>query len=199
MTQFKNRPRAKTLFTILTLTLGFATFAHAGNVNGDAFSVTLPNGFGDAQSQKQTLDSPSGPITQVTYISKSQDGSAVILGYSEFSGTITDPDATLKSGRDSLLKSLGATAKNERSAEVSGHPARTFLYSATSPRLVFGRTDLVVVGPRMYQLIYLGFTQEAIQQADVQGMFSSFRVSDPTPAPSPAAAGDGAAGQASDD
>ena len=112
----------------------------------------------------------------------------MILGYSQFSGKITDPDATLASGRDSLLKQLGATASNERDVKVSGHPARTFMYSASSPRAVFGRTDLVVVGPRMYQLIYLGFTQEALQKADVQSMFSTFNVEEIEETPAPAAA-----------
>jgi len=170
------RPLARTLVITFVLSLAIATVAQAGQVKGDAFSVTLPDGFGNAQQQKQTVQSPSGPINVVTYISKAEDGSAVIIGYSEFSGTITDPGATLTSGRDSLLKSLGATANNEKDVEVSGHPARTFNYSATSPRTVFGRTDLVVVGPRMYQLIYLGFTQEALQKGDVQGMFSTFKV-----------------------
>jgi len=178
MKKFAKRPLARTLLFAFVFTLSLATVAQAGQVKGDVFSVTLPDGFGNAQQQKQTVESPSGPINVVTYISKADDGSAVILGYSEFSGTITDPSATLSSGRDSLLKSLGATAKNERDVEVSGHPARTFNYSATEPRTVFGRTDLVVVGPRMYQLIYLGFTQEALQRADIQGMFTSFKVSE---------------------
>jgi hypothetical protein len=185
MKKFSKRPLAM-LFTFV-FTLSLATVAQAGQVKGDAFSVTLPDGFGSAQQQKQTVDSPSGPINVVTYIAKADDGSAVILGYSEFSGKITDPAATLSSGRDSLLQSLGATAKNERDVEVSGHPARTFNYSATQPRTVFGRTDLVVVGPRMYQLIYLGFTQEALQKADVQGMFTSFKVQEIETEQAPAA------------
>lgn len=193
MKMFSKRPLARTLVVAFVFTLSLAAVAQAEQVKGDAFSVTLPDGFGNAQQQKQTVQSPSGPINVVTYISKSGDGSAVILGYSEFSGKITDPDATLDSGRDSLLKSLGASAKGEREVQVSGHPARTFNYSATSPRVVFGRTDLVVVGPRMYQLIYLGFSEEALQKGDVQNMFSTFKVSETTAA---GAAGDAAAGGA---
>lgn len=181
------RPLAATPWIALVFTLSLATVAQAGQVKGDAFSVTLPDGFADPQQQKQTVQSPSGPISVVTYISKANDGSAVILGYSEFSGVITDAPATLASGRDSLLKSLGATANSERAVEVSGHPARTFNYSATSPRTIFGRTDLVVVGPRMYQLIYLGFTQDGLQKADVQSMFSTFKVKDVEPKAEPAA------------
>jgi len=174
---FSTRALARTtLLFVFTLTV--AMTAQAGQVRGDAFSVTLPDGFGNAQQQKQTVNSPSGPINVVTYISKSADGSAVILGYSQFSGKITDPGATLASGRDSLLKSLGAVAKSERNVKVSGHPGRTFLYSASNPRPVFGRTDLVVVGPRMYQLIYLGFEQDGIEKDDVQNMFSTFKVSE---------------------
>jgi hypothetical protein len=173
------------MFAVFTLSL--ATVAQAGQVKGDAFSVTLPEGFGNAEQQKQTVNSPSGPISVVTYISKSNEGSAVILGYSELSGKIMDPDAQLAESRDSLLKQLGATASDERTTKVSGHPARSFNYSASSPRAVFGRTDLVVVGPRIYQLIYLGFTQDEVQKHDVQGMFSTFSVKETGSKPAAAA------------
>jgi hypothetical protein len=189
--KFARKPLARTLLVFAVFTLGLAGAAQAAQVKGDAFSVTLPDGFGSPQQQKQTVNSASGPINVVTYISKASDGSAVILGYSQFSGMIKDPDATLASGRDSLLKSLGATAKDERAVKVSGHPGRTFAYSAASPRPIFGRTDLVVVGPRMYQLVYLGFDQESLDKADVQNMFSTFKVTE--------AGSGGSAGQASAD
>lgn len=163
---------------VLTVAVSLpGAFAHAAErFETEAFTVEVPEVLGEFAKQEQTIQDASGPIRQVTWVAKSDDGSACIVAYSEMSGKILDPDAMMKSGRDSLLKSLNATLENERRSDADGAPKLSLNYSAASPRPIFARTDFLVSGQRMYQVIFLGSTPEARQNADVARLFQSFRL-----------------------
>ncbi|HEU5163547.1 MAG TPA: hypothetical protein VFV54_10405 [Thermoanaerobaculia bacterium] len=147
-------------------------------VQQESWSITLPAGFGEFAKQQQTVKSANGDIQQVTYVSKGTGGSAVIVTYGQMTGKILDPTATMNGGRDSLLKSLGAKLENEAAVEIDGKPGLSISYSAEKPRPIFARTDLVVAGPRMYQVIYLGGSAEALASEGTQQMFKSFDVNE---------------------
>lgn len=161
------------LLIVGVLALPFS--AAAQSQADEEFVLELPEGFSEFQRTEQTVPTPSGPITQVTYLSKSDQG-AFIVTYSDVNDQITDPGAMMESGRDSLLKSINASLEDEQEISLDGQPGMSFRYKADQPRPVYARTDLVVVGPRMYQVIFLGFTEEARDRADVASSFSSFRV-----------------------
>lgn len=156
--------------------LVFPTAMLASNVENEDFAVTLPEGYSEFAHQVQKVASPSGEIHQSTWVSKGADGSAFIVTYGDLSGPITDPEAAMTSGRDSLLKSLNASLEQEREIEIDGNPARTFEFSSQGETPIFARTDLAVTGPRMYQVIFLGFSEEARQSAGVDQFFRSFDI-----------------------
>ena len=158
-----------------TVALVPAVFAQTP-VQQESWSITLPAGFSEFAKQQQTVKSENGDIQQVTYVSKGTAGNAVIVTYGQMSGKILDPAATMNGGRDSLLKSLGARLENEATVEIDGKPGLSISYSAEKPRPIFARTDLVVAGPRMYQVIYLGASADAIVSETTQQMFKSFDV-----------------------
>ncbi|MGA7616223.1 MAG: hypothetical protein WBX15_13695 [Thermoanaerobaculia bacterium] len=160
-----------------------AAIAETGpHVDNSQFTLTLPAGFGQFAKQEQTVASPNGPIKQTTWVSKAKDGSAFIVSLSKMPGKILDPKAMMDSGRDSLLKSLNATLENESKKEFEGHPGRSILYSASSPRPIFARTDLVISNDSMFQLIYLGFDQSTRQAPEITNSFGSFEVKESAPA-----------------
>lgn len=150
-------------------------------VNTDAFSVSLPAGFSEFAKQEQVVKTPTGPMNQVTYVSKSPNGEACIVTYGEMSGPILDPKAMMVSGRDGLVKSLGATIEAEKELEINGKKGMTFLYSAAQPRPIFARTDMVVSGARLYNVIYIGPSAEARSNQDVESLFSSFKLASAAP------------------
>jgi hypothetical protein len=160
---------------LLTVALAPAGLAQTP-VERDSFRITLPAGFEEFARQQQTVKSATGDIKQVTYVSKGTGGNAVIVTYGQMAGKILDASATMTSGRDSLLKSLGATLMNERQVEIDGKPGLSISYTAEKPRPIFARTDLVVAGPRMYQVIFLGASAEALASEATQRMFASFDV-----------------------
>jgi hypothetical protein len=163
--------------SLLTLILAAAALAQTP-VQQDSFSITLPAGFGEFARQEQTVKSQNGDIKQVTYVSKGLQGNAVIVTHGTMTGKILDPAAMMGSGRDSLVKSLGAKLESEKQLEIDGKPALSIAFTAEKPRPIFARTDLVVAGPRMYQIIFLGSSAEALANDSTQVMFSSFDVNE---------------------
>ncbi|MEO8218256.1 MAG: hypothetical protein ABI718_14340 [Acidobacteriota bacterium] len=159
-------------------------------VTEEGFTIQFPTTFSKPARQVQTIKSESGPIKQVTFVSKSPEGVACVMAYSELTGDILDPKKMMESGRDSLLKSLNAQIESEKDDDIDGHPGMSFLYSASAPKAIAARTDLLVAGPRMYQLIYITPSVEARQQPSAQECFSGFKVTSVTtaaPTPEPAA------------
>ena len=160
---------------VMALALVPAGFAQMP-VDRESFSITLPTGFGEFARQQQTVKSQSGDIQQVTYVSKGVGGNAVIVTYGTMSGKILEPATMMGSGRDSLVKSLGAKLESEKQLEIDGKPALSIMFTAEKPRPIFARTDLVVAGPRMYQVIFLGSSADALWHESTEQMFSSFDI-----------------------
>jgi hypothetical protein len=160
----------------LILVSGSARAEMGATFATDGFSLTLPVGFSEFARQEQVVKTPTGPMKQVTYVSKSPNGEACIVSYGEMSGPILDAKAMIASGRDGLVKSLGATIEAEKEFDANGNQALTFLYSAAQPRPIFARTDMVVSGARLYNVIYIGPSAEARANQDIDALFSSFKL-----------------------
>jgi len=159
--------------------------AVAETVRNDEFRLTFPNWCGGVQKQEQKVGTPSGDqLNVVTYKAAAENGAPCILSYSEFPGVITDPESTMDNGRDEFLRSLGIPAKieNQKDVKVNGQPGLSFRFSADQPRPIFGRTDLVVSGNRLYHLIFVGFSAEQRTEAESSEFFRSFFVEAPAAA-----------------
>lgn len=153
--------------------------ATAEKLSEEEFSIELPSLCGQAQMQKQQVDAPSGPIDVVTYVARGEDGSACIVTYSELSGPITDAAATIDSGRDSLLTQLNVQLERESHIDVNGFEGRSFQFSTSDPRPVFGRADMVVADDRLYQVIYIGYTTDARNAVEASTLFGSLDIEAP--------------------
>lgn len=169
---FKRISAAAFLMTLAVATIGFAQTP----VDQDSFSILLPTGFSEFARQTQTVKSENGDIQQVTYVSKGLQGNAIIVTHGTMSGKILEPAKMMESGRDSLIKSLGAKLENQKQFEIDGKPALSISFTAEKPRPIFARTDLVVAGPRLYQVIFLGSSAEALGADSTQALFQSFDI-----------------------
>lgn len=166
---------SKAKWAILTILVAFvAAMALGEDVDTNRFHVTFPEWCGQINKTEQNVNSPSGPIQQVTYRGTVQGGAACIVTFSQLKATINDPMAMMKSGRDSLLNALKAKLENENDTKIAGQPGMTLLYSATSQRPIFARTDLIVRDKRMYQIIFIGFSQDQRSKAESSPLFNSF-------------------------
>lgn len=142
--------------------------AHAN----DGFTVSLPAGYGEFSKQVQTTKSPEGEIETTNWVSKAPTGEAVIVTSSRLPGKILDPHKMIESTRASLLQSLNATLESEepRPGEL------------TSTRMLFRnnaayfRARFTVVDDHLYQLLYVGRSEEQRTAPAVGAMFDSFKV-----------------------
>lgn len=168
----------KVLRTMVSLVAAVAIAAPmaASQVENSDFAVMLPEGYSEFMRQVQKVKAPSGEIEQVTYVSKAADGSAFIVTFGDLSGPITDPEAAMDGGRDSLVKSLNAAIERESAMQIDGLPGRSFEFSSQGQTPIFARTAFAVTGPRMYQVIFLGYSPEARANPNVQSFFDSFDV-----------------------
>lgn len=148
------------------------------------FSVELPPNCTGAKKQVQNIDSPSGPIVNVTYIAQGSDG-ICIVGYSELTGPITEPEMMIDSGRDSLMTELATSIEMESSTDNGDLVGRTIRYSGGAARALYGRTDFVVADDRLYQVVFIGFSGDSRTAVEESPFFSSFDVKVPEREPKP--------------
>lgn len=160
----------KTLFSAVAAVL-LAVAANAAPVKTDAFSIILPEGFGEFATQAQKTDSPEGKIDTTNWISKAPTGEAVVVTVSTMPAPITDAGKAMDGMRESLLKSLNATLESEE--KIDDGRAANLLFKSSG---AFLRSKLLVDGNRMMQVLYVGRSEEQRGAATVGEIFQSFQV-----------------------
>ncbi|MGZ5444542.1 MAG: hypothetical protein ACXW5U_22135 [Thermoanaerobaculia bacterium] len=160
----------KTLLSAVAAVL-LAVAVNAAPVKTDAFSIILPEGFGEFATQAQKTDSPEGKIDTTNWISKAPTGEAVVVTVSTMPAPITDAGKAMDGMRESLLKSLNATLESEEKID-EGRAANLLFKSGGA----FLRSKLVVDGNRMMQVLYVGRSEEQRGAATVGAIFQSFQV-----------------------
>lgn len=145
------------------------------------FSITLPAGFAAFASQSQTAKQGEGTIQTTTYVSKAPTNEAIIVSVSKMPAKITDADKAFAGTRDSVLKSLNATLETEE--KVAGDPpADRLLFKTTTANPVFCQSRLTAKDDRLYQLLYVGRSEEQRKAPAVAALFDSFHIADAPPA-----------------
>lgn len=173
----------KSIFTIaaraaaVVLFAGAAHVATAQHVEAGAFTITLPEGYAAFTKQEQTVPSPDGEIKATNWISKAPTGEAVVVTMSRMPGKILSPEAMIDSTRDSLLKALGATLESEKKADAANESLLFFKSAAA----VF-ESRLVVEDDRLFQLLYVGRSEEQRTAPAVTQLFESFSIAKAEPA-----------------
>lgn len=161
----------------------FALAADPTPVSNDSFAITLPAGFSAFEEKTQSSKGEEGTIETHNWISKAPTGEAIVVTVSTMPGKILDPAKLMNATRDSLLKSLNATVENEE--KVDGDvPATRILFKSSGATPVFLRARMAVRGDQMYQVLYVGRSEEQRSSAVVAGAFDSFRLAPPVQAAS---------------
>jgi hypothetical protein len=147
-------------------------------VHNDAFDITLPVGFSAFTEQAQSVKGTDGMIETKNWISKSPTGEAVVVTVSKMPGKILDAEKLLSSTRDSLLKSLNATLENEEK-QADGSVVLTFRSNSAA----FLRSRLDVRDTNLYQLLYVGRSEEQRAMPATASLFETYRITAPAAAP----------------
>jgi len=163
---------------VLLFVANLAGAQEATRVENEFFSLTLPVGFGAFASQQQTVKGADGAdISTTNWVSKAPTGEAVVVTVSKMSGKILDPEKLMASTRDSLLKSLNAKLENEQKIE-GAMPATVFTFRSESASPAFLTSRLVVNNDKLYQVLYVGRSEEQRSGAAATQLFESFKVTE---------------------
>lgn len=170
----------------MTVALLVTLAAAATEYKDQNFQLNLPAAFG---APAKATASASGIETE-TWVSKATTGEAVVVSMSKMPAKITDPVKVMDSTRDSLLKSLKGTLESEQNVP-SDMPSRVLVFKTAN---AFLRSRLVVDNDRLYQLLYVGRSDQQRADPAVLQMFDSFKITAPpmtsnstTTMPAPAA------------
>lgn len=163
---------------VLAVVASAGANAQTAPVVNDAFTISLPSGYAEFAKQVQTSKAPAGEIETTNWVSKAPTGEAVIVTSSRMPGKILDPQKLITSTRASLLKSLNATleAEEPRPGEL---PSTRLLFRSDA---AWFRARFTVDDDRLYQLLYVGRSEEQRSAPAVAAMFDSFRVTAATDA-----------------
>ncbi|HUJ15424.1 MAG TPA: hypothetical protein VL284_16680 [Thermoanaerobaculia bacterium] len=160
------------LIVVVGLAAAAAFAAEPTQVQNDQFSMTLPTGFGDFAKQTQTVSSPDGKKTEVTtYVSKSPTGEVAVVSVSKMPGKVDDADKLFASTRDALLKTTNGTLDKEEKLPGSNPGERLWFHSSNG---AFLRSRLLVVGDTLYNVLYVGHSEEQRNNPAVASMLDTF-------------------------
>jgi hypothetical protein len=159
-------------FAVLLTIAGAGAHADNAPVANDGFTVSLPAGYAEFTKQVQTTKAPEGEIETATWISKAPTGEAVVVTSSKLPGKILDPQKLITSTRASLLKSLNATLESEEPRPGDLPSTRMFFRSDAA----FFRARFTVVDDRLYQILYVGRSEDQRAAPTVSTLFDSFHV-----------------------
>jgi len=143
------------------------------------FSLTLPPGFSEFQSQKTTQATPAGPI-ELNILQSENSRGACVAGFSDFpeaSFMGRPPQKMLEDGRDGALKNINGTLEKQENINVQGRTGLAVYASANSEgRPIYVRFSFVLDKPRIYQIGFIGYDRAELDKPDVQAYFESFHL-----------------------
>jgi len=140
----------------------------AAEISGDTFHLALPAQFGAAVKSTTTKDN----IQTDTWVSKAPSGEAVVVSVSKMPAKIADPTKLIDSTRDSLLQSVKGTLESDQ-AITGALPARSVVFRSG---MAFLRSRLTVDGDRLYDVLYVGRSEEQRNAPGVGQVFDSFQI-----------------------
>jgi hypothetical protein len=143
------------------------------------FSLTLPPGFGEFQSSKNTQSTAAGPV-ELTILQSETSRGGCVLGYSDFPAVSfkgRTPQKMLEDGRDGALKNINGTLEKEENITVQGRTGLVVYGSASqNGKQVYVLFKFILDKPRAYQIGFLAEDRAELDKADVQAYFDSFHL-----------------------
>jgi len=157
-------------FLAIALTAAAAFAAEPTPVQNDAFSLTLPTGFGQFAKTTQSVPSPGGKKTDVTtWISDSPTGEKIIVVQSKLPGKVDDAGKLFSSARDGMVNGQHLTLDNEQKVNDT---TENLNFHAGSKYM---RSRFVLVGgDTLYQVFYIGNSTEQRDNPAITSMFDAF-------------------------
>lgn len=143
------------------------------------FSITYPGN--SAAPDKQTVPVPTeiGNIDMNMYLVDAGD-KAFMTAYADYPDKLiaeSDPQTMLDMGRDGAITNVNGKLLREKDHKVQGFPAKEFYARGKQgDQDVFMRANIIMANARLYQVLYLGFTEDALDSQEADDYMASFKI-----------------------
>jgi len=134
----------------------------------------------------QRLDTPSGQlvITSYTVTNKQDTYSVAYVDYMESLFTQKDIKTILDQSCAGAVQNADAQSDKQEDFLFAGrYPGRHLYYSGVERKMkehlgkvFFGRADIIIVKPRLYQIGYLSSNKDDLSKPEVLAFFASFKI-----------------------
>ena len=143
------------------------------------FSVEFPEGLGEPGIQSIPVKTEIGEVTMHTFMVDA-GSRAFFMAYSDYPEDLIaaqDAKTVLDNGRDGALANINGTLKEERNYTFESYPAKEF-YAAGKQQGndIYVRSNIIFVKERLYQVVYLSFSEEALTGEEANTYVSSFKL-----------------------
>ncbi|HUO83696.1 MAG TPA: hypothetical protein VM534_01155 [Thermoanaerobaculia bacterium] len=162
---------------LVVLVAATPLWAAGTKIAGDEFGIELPQGFPDAAKNETSAEVEGQTITTTTYVSRIPTGT-FIFAFSDFGVVPADPGLEMAKAKDQLLQAVKGAAKSLAETPFHGHPSMRMVFAGSGQIPQYGRVRLVFAGARLYQVIYLAGSEDALSAPEVSSSFESLSLPD---------------------
>lgn len=169
------------LFIVLLLSsvASYAQTKELATLDGH-FSIVLPDTFSDPELSSQTIPSDAGDLLLKMYTTSSQDNQVFVISYNDYPDSLvvaSNIPKMLDAVRDGALKNMNAKMEKQMDLTFSKSPARTVNFISTIEGVIsYGRIDIMLVAPRLYQIIYITANKKQRSSKEIKNVFLSFKL-----------------------
>lgn len=145
------------------------------------FLITLPDGFSEPEKSSNPIKlEDSSELMIHLYSSYNIKGEVFIVSYNEYPENFFDTElqkTMLDNVRDGAIGNMKGVIKKEKDFSFQGSPARSVYFTAeTEGKPSFNRFQCILAKPRLYQLIYIGYSKKDRDAKKITGLFKSFKI-----------------------
>ena len=144
------------------------------------FQVTFPPGLSAPKEMRHRMPLPvlGGTIEVVMVMAENSDG-ACAVSYNEFPPQLLDALGSLGNfydgAQNGAVSNIGGRVEASFDVAIAGKKGRSFTFTATREgKEVYGRGDLLLVGTRLYQLLFMNTDRATLAGDDCKRFFQSF-------------------------
>ena len=145
------------------------------------FSIVYPGDYSAPTKQVVPVPTEIGNIDMNMYLIDGGD-KAFMTAFADYPAELVedgDPQLMLDMGRDGAIGNVNGELLREKDHEVQGHPAKEFSARGLQDgQDVFMRANIIMANERLYQVLYLGFTEDVLDSDEAAAYMASFKITD---------------------
>ena len=143
------------------------------------FTITYPAGSATPQMETVPVPTEIGNINMNMFLVDA-DTMAYMTAYADYPDSLismSEPQMMLDMGRDGAITNVNGELLREKDHTVQGYPAKEFYARGEQGgQDVYMRANIIMAKERLYQVLYLAFTEDQLDSREADDYIASFRI-----------------------